>query len=43
MSRHTIPPGRVLRIPLELDYPWFVMFSNAGGPLTGHPGGRAGV
>ena len=27
MSRHTIPVGRVLGIPLELDYSWFLVFA----------------
>ena len=27
MSRHTIPMGRVLGIPLELDYSWFLVFA----------------
>jgi len=27
MSRHTIPLGRVLGIPLELDYSWFLVFA----------------
>jgi len=27
MRRHTIPVGRVLGIPLELDYSWFLVFA----------------
>jgi len=27
MSRHTVPLGRVLGIPLELDYSWFLVFA----------------
>ena len=27
MSRHTIPMGRVLGIPLELDYSWFLVLA----------------
>jgi Zn-dependent protease len=27
MRRHTIPMGRVLGIPLELDYSWFLIFA----------------
>jgi Zn-dependent protease/CBS domain-containing protein len=27
MSRHTFPLGRVLGIPLELDYSWFLVFA----------------
>jgi Zn-dependent protease/CBS domain-containing protein len=27
MNRHTIPMGRVLGIPLELDYSWFLVFA----------------
>jgi len=27
MRRHTIPMGRVLGIPLELDYSWFLVFA----------------
>jgi|GEM_PF-2605369 hypothetical protein len=27
MSRHTIPLGRILGIPIGLDYSWFLIFS----------------
>ena len=27
MTRHNIPLGRILRIPIGLDYSWFVIFA----------------
>jgi hypothetical protein len=30
MTRHDIPLGRILGIPIGLDYSWFVIFA----PLT---------
>ena len=27
MTRHTIPLGRILGIPIGLDYSWFVIFA----------------
>ena len=27
MNRHTIPLGRILKIPIGLDYSWFLIFA----------------
>ena len=29
MTRHNIPLGRILGIPIGLDYSWFVIFASA--------------
>jgi Zn-dependent protease len=36
MRRHTIPMGRVLGIPLELDYSWFLVVALLTWVLAGH-------